>query len=274
VAELSLAQALSLATAARDEGEGAAIVSVVANRGTLPVQLSSRLVVLEKGRIIGSVHPELDPVLVAAARQSLGEKKSRLRSFSGQSGSITSARPANGDLDVFFEVMARPPALFIAGAGHIAVPLAHMGKLLGFKVTVIDDRAAYANRERFPDVDELHVGPYRETLRGLTVDGDTYIVLVTRGHVHDTACLEEVLHSDAPYIGMIGSKRRVRTVLEHISAEGSDTGALKRVHAPIGLDIGAQTPEEIALAVMAEIVRVRRGGTGRSLAVREAAGAE
>jgi xanthine dehydrogenase accessory factor len=231
-------------------------------------------VVLEKGRVIGSVHPDLDSELVSAAHSSLVEKKSRMRSFSAQGGSITSARPGDADLDVFFEVMARPPALIIAGAGHIAVPLAHMGKLLGYKVTVIDDRAAYANRERFPDVDELYVGPYRETLRGLAVDGDTYIVLVTRGHVHDTACLEEVLSSSAPYIGMIGSKRRVRTVLQHLAAEQTDSGALKRVHAPIGLDIGAQTPEEIALAVMAEIVRVRRGGTGRSLAVREAAGAQ
>lgn len=273
MADLSLAQALSIATAARDRGEGAAIVSIVANGGPFPVQPSSRLVVLEKGRIIGSVHPELDPVLVAAARKSLGEKKSRMRSFSGQNGSITTVRLGNGELDVFFEVVGRPPDLIVAGAGHIAVPLAHMAKLLGFRVTVIDDRAAYASRERFPKADELHVGPYRETLRGLTVDTDTYIVLVTRGHVHDTACLEEVLESTSPYIGMIGSRRRVRTVLEHIAAQRSDTGELKRVFAPIGLDIGAQTPEEIALAVMAEIVRVRRGGTGRSLAVREAAGA-
>ena len=121
-----------------------------------------------------------------------------------------------------------------------------------------------ATRERFPDAQDLLVGPYRETVRGLQMDEDTYVVLVTRGHVHDQACLEEVAATEARYVGMIGSKRRVRTVLEHATANGVDPSALQRVRAPIGLDIGARTPAEIAIAIMAEIINVRRQGSCRT----------
>jgi xanthine dehydrogenase accessory factor len=270
VAELHLQEALSLAIDAQKEGQGAAIVAVVANRGPLPIRPSMRLVVLQSGEVHGSIHPLLDGAAGESARQCLIEKRSRIRSFLWTDDGYGLAGTSGGELDLFIEVLASPPRLVIAGAGHIAVPLAHMGKVLGFTVTVLDDRAAYANRERFPDTDFLCVGPYRETIRNLDTDADTYIVLVTRGHVHDTACLEEVINSQAPYIGMIGSKRRVRTVLEHVREAHPEWTTSERLYAPVGLDIGAQTPEEIALAVLAEIVKVRRGRTGRSLALREA----
>lgn len=243
------------------------MVNVVSNRTGLDLSLTDRLLIRGSGAIEGSIHPELDGSLIALARESLTEKRSRLRSLDVRNGSITQVPAQQGDLDAYFEVLARAPQLIVVGAGHIAVPLVAIAAILDFSVIVVDDRPEFANSERFPNAASILVGPYRETVRDLKVDEDTYAVLVTRGHVHDQACLEELIDTPVAYIGMIGSKRRVRTVVEHLREKGTSEGQLTRVWAPIGLDLGAQTPAEIALAIVAEIVRVRRGGTEGSLSV-------
>jgi xanthine dehydrogenase accessory factor len=172
----------------------------------------------------------------------------------------TETRPA-----VFIEVLVAPPTLFIAGAGHIAMPLSKMGAMLGFRVVVLDDRPTFANEERFPEADEVIAAPFAATLAGYPLDSQTYVVLMTRGHAHDLECLTEVIDKPVAYLGMIGSQRRVKGVLELVKEKGHADELLARVHAPIGLDIGALAPEEIALSVLAEVVKARRGGTGRSL---------
>lgn len=182
---------------------------------------------------------------------------------------LTYATP-QGPVTVFVEVQQRPPELIIVGAGHIAVPLAQIGKLCGFTVTVLDDRPQYANRERFPQADEVLATPLRETMRRWVaenrLDRDSYVVLVTRGHQHDIDCLLEILDHPVAYIGMIGSQRRVRTVFDLLSAEmGIPPEKFDRVYAPIGIDIGAHTPAEIAVCIMAEIINVMRGGPARSI---------
>lgn len=178
-----------------------------------------------------------------------------------------------GALPVYVESQARPPHLIIVGAGHIAAPLARLGRLLDFRVTVIDDRPAFANRARFPDADALIVDYFRPALAALPLDRQSYVVLVTRGHQHDVDSLLTILDRSTAYIGMIGSARRVRAVFELLEREqGIDPVRLDRVHSPIGLDIGAETPTEIAVAIMAEIIKVRRGGTGISLTDRERRG--
>jgi len=155
------------------------------------------------------------------------------------------------------------------GAGHLAVPLVKFAKILGFHVTVMDDRVVYANRERFPEADEVLVGDMAGTLRGLEITPQTYIVLITRGHQFDEPCLREVIHSPAKYIGMIGSRRRIKACFIRFRDEdGIPEELLKRVYAPIGLDIGSESPEEIALSIVAEMVKVRRGGSAQSLAAR------
>jgi xanthine dehydrogenase accessory factor len=269
VSGVSLGAALAAALAARERGEGAVIVNVTADRTGHFSSRSGRMVVFERSRRLGSIDRAVDSVVEETARNCLRERRSRMRSFQVDDEGARSLGAQGGNVDVFFEVLSRPPRIIIVGAGHIGVPLAHIATLLDFDVTVLDDRQEYANRERFPTANSILVGPYRETLATVPVDGDTFIVLVTRGHVHDLACLEEVVASGAAYIGMIGSKRRVRTVLDHAREHGADEEALRSIFAPVGLDIGAQTPQEIAVAVMAEIIRVRRGGTGNSLALRE-----
>ncbi|RME45994.1 MAG: hypothetical protein D6796_09600, partial [Caldilineae bacterium] len=174
---------------------------------------------------------------------------------------------AEGQLEIFVEVQQRPPTLLIVGAGHVAQPLAQLGKLIDFEVAVLDDRPQFANRQRFPTADQVIAAPFIEALRRWPIDSNTAIVLVTRGHQFDVACLLEVLDSPARYIGMIGSKRRVRAVFELLQRERDiSPRQLARVHAPIGLDIGAETPAEIAVSIIAEIINRYRGGRAPSLA--------
>ncbi|MGH2541616.1 MAG: XdhC family protein [Ardenticatenaceae bacterium] len=173
------------------------------------------------------------------------------------------------------EVLGTLPTLLIVGAGHIAQPLARLGKLCGFRVIVLDDRPRYANPDRFPEADEVLAEPFTEALQRLALDSDTYIVLVTRGHAHDVECLVEVLDRPHAYIGMVGSKRRVQAVWTLLEKEKQIARErLGRVYAPIGLDLGAESPAEIAVAIMAEIILVRRGGAAAPLsdALRERGG--
>ncbi|HLJ65791.1 MAG TPA: XdhC/CoxI family protein [Chloroflexota bacterium] len=266
---LGLLDAVDAADAFRARGLSTAIASIVADRSPSALPAGARVVVAESGEMEGSLGPIVDPVLRRDAGAVLAAGRSELRSYDAGADDLVPARVGRGNLDVFFELRPLPPHLVIVGAGHIAQPLAQMAKILEFQVTVVDDRARYANRLRFPDADEIAVGPYGETVAGLPIGASSCVVLVTRGHVHDQACLVEVLRSRAPYIGMIGSKRRVRTVLSHLRELGFDRAALRRVYAPIGIDIGSQTPAEIALAILAEIVNLRRGGRAPSLALRE-----
>lgn len=264
-----LAGVVAPVLAAMESSQNAVIATLVAG-GSLPnLKLGARLLVYEHDEPVGAVHPALDPVIITDARTALAQKRSGVRSYRLTEEGIEYAGVQGGDVDVFFEVIRGPSTLIIVGAGHIAVPLAAFGSLLDFEVIVVDDRQEFVTKERFPTADQLLAGPYRETVAAIPIDDDTCIVLVTRGHVHDQACLEQVLDSPAAYIGMIGSQRRVRTVMRHAKERGYDVAKLERVFAPIGLDIGSHTPAEIALAIMGEIVNLQRGGRAPSSALQE-----
>jgi xanthine dehydrogenase accessory factor len=219
-----------------------------------PDESPAHRLILGDGQTIGSLGDEdLDTVATSQAREALREGISR--TIPG-----TDVQPA-----VFIDVQTTPPTLLIAGGGHIAVPLARMGTMLGFRVVVVDDRPVFANNERFPDADEVIAAPFGETLASYPFDEQTYVTIMTRGHAHDLECLLQMIDKPVAYIGMIGSRRRVKGVLGMVQEKGHAEELLARVHAPIGLDIGGRTPEEIALSVMAEVVQARRGGSGESL---------
>ena len=174
----------------------------------------------------------------------------------------------NGEVvEVYFEIRRPVQDLIVVGAGHIAQPLAHVGALMGFRVTVIDDRPDFATRERFPDAERVLRADFADPFREAPLTERSHLLLVTRGHKYDYACLLIALRMDPPpaYIGMIGSRRRVRATYVQLLDEGIDRALLDRIYAPVGLDVGAETPEEIAVAVAAELVKVRRGGTAASL---------
>jgi xanthine dehydrogenase accessory factor len=161
---------------------------------------------------------------------------------------------------VFLDPVSGMQHLVIAGAGHIAQPLAKLGSMLGFRVTVIDDRSSFANRERFPSADQIIVKPFGAAIDSLHLDRHCYVVSVTRGHAFDDETVRAALRQPGCFIGMIGSRRRVKATLARLQEEGFDPQLLDEIHAPLGLDIGAQTPEEIAISIMAEIVRELRTG--------------
>jgi xanthine dehydrogenase accessory factor len=240
-----------------EANESVALVTVVKAGGVYAPNLGNKaLIWLNKAPLGELVSGSLNIQILAEARECLSARRPQLLTY----------RDQNGTLDVFVEIQRRPPTLFIVGAGHVAVPLAQLGKMIDFEVVVLDDRPQYANKQRFPMADKVLAQPFRETLQNWPIDNDTFIVLVTRGHSHDVDCLLEVLDSPVRYIGMIGSKRRVQAVFELLEREqGIDPAKFDRVYAPIGLDIGAENPAEIAVAVISEIINVYRNGRAVSL---------
>ncbi len=207
---------------------------------------------------------EIPPAALAQLVEHAREGIPRLFEFDAGALTPVTHVERNGASRIFVDPVAGALRLIIAGAGHIAQPLATLGKLLGFRVTVIDDRASFANRERFPTADEIIVKPFGAAIESLKLDSYCYIVAVTRGHAFDEETLRALLRRPGGFIGgfigMIGSRRRVKATLERLAGEGVAPELLDRVHAPLGLDLGAETPEEIALAIVAEMIRERRLG--------------
>ena len=243
----------------QEEGGAGVLATVVETTNNGALEPGENLLIRDGKPVVGTIRDErLVEAILKEADARLKEEKSKL---------VSLELPDNGGkVEVFFEVLPAPPKLIVVGAGHIAVPLAKFAKLLDFHVTVLDDRILFANRERFPGADDIRVGDMAAELKGLPLTPSTYIVLITRGHKYDDPCLREIVHSQAKYIGMIGSRRRIKALFEKFrNEEKIAEEILQRVYAPIGLDIATETPEEIALSIMAEIVKVRRGGEARSL---------
>jgi len=176
-----------------------------------------------------------------------------------------SDRTIAGATSIYIEVVEAKPVFIVVGGGHIGRSLAKLADFLDFHVVVIDDREDFADPERIPEADEIICEDFTTALGRYPMDANTSVVMVTRGHKQDETSLRASLGRGAGYIGMIGSKRRTATVLEHLREEGYDAPELARIHTPIGLDIGAETPEEIAISIMAEVIQLRRGGTGKSM---------
>ena len=238
----------------------AAVVATVVDAGNCPDAAAGDKCFIRDGAV--SVCNIRNQELLQAV---LHEAETRLRKEECRQVALT-LPGTDSSAEVFFEVITAMRKVIIVGAGHLAIPLVKFAKILGFHITVLDDRVIYANRERFPDVDEVLAGDMAETLRGIEITPQTYIVLITRGHQFDEPCLREIIHSPAKYIGMIGSKRRIKACFIRFRDEdGIPEELLKKVYAPIGLDIKAESPEEIALSIISEMVKVRRGGTAQSL---------
>ena len=168
---------------------------------------------------------------------------------------------------IFVDVQMGVQTLLIVGAGHIAQPLCEIGAMLGFHTVVVDDRWAFANRERFPNAADIRVGPFEDVLNSLNINEQTFVVVVTRGHVWDETAVKTALKKNPAYIGMIGSRRRSKTTLERLVEQGYQPEDVARVHTPLGLDIAAETPAEIAVAIAAEIIRARRKGPADTLSL-------
>jgi len=210
----------------------------------LPPLLEGHLFITEEGDVIGEIK----------GLQDLESLKNELKGFS----SLSMLLNVENGKEIFVELIEREPLLFVFGGGHIAQELVPLAKRVGFKVVVIDDREDFANKERFPLADEVIVEDFEKVSQRVRVEEDSFLVIVTRGHLHDYTVIKQFLRSPARYIGMIGSRKKRDIIFEQLLSEGFSEEELKRVHSPIGLPIGAETPAEIAVSIVAELIKVRR----------------
>jgi len=189
------------------------------------------------------------------------EQPRRLTFNLGQDAAYDNGLICGGQLDVFVEPVLPIPHAFIFGAGHISKSLSQVATLAGFATVVVDNRESFANRDRFPEAAAVHAAEYEEVFPQLAINETSYVIIVTRGHRDDMRVLKLAIATPARYLAMIGSKRKVLNVIRELEKEGVERAALEKIHAPMGLDIGAISPEEIAISVTAEMIAVRRGAT-------------
>jgi len=248
-----------------NKGETIALATIVETKGSTPREVGAKMVVGKDGLIAGTIGGGItEAKVIEEVKQALKEGKGKLITYhlTKEQAALDEGAICGGEMKVFVDVLQSKEEVLIFGAGHIAVCVFKLAKMVGFKVTVVDSRKEFANQDRFPEADEIIAEDTEKALRHLDITPSTYIIVVTRGHLKDEEVLASVVRSNAAYIGMIGSRKKNTTVFQHLEEQGISAQELKKVHAPIGMDIGAQTPEEIAVSIMAEIIQVRRGKKG------------
>jgi xanthine dehydrogenase accessory factor len=263
-----LEDVLTAASDALTRGETVALVTIVRVLGSTPQRVGAKMLVYADGRTVGTIGGGCyESEAFWKARDAITSGRPALMRFdltddiAGESGLI-----CGGQMDVFVEPLAPSPHLYIAGGGHVGLHLARAAAEVGFRIHVVDDREKYASAERFPDAEEVVVDSIPAWLEQAALAPPAYVAIVTRGHQHDLAALRAVATRELRYVGLIGSRAKVTRIFDALREEGMPDDALRHVHAPIGLDLGAVTPAEIAVSIVAELVAVRHGkldaGTG------------
>jgi len=244
----------------RREGKRAALATIVHTNGSIPSYESSRMLVREDGSIAGTIGGGcVEAEVWAAAKEVMRAEAPRKMVFNlNNEANYDNGLICGGTLEIFVEPILPQPTLYIFGGGHVSIALARAANTAGFAIGVIDDREAFANKERFPMAKEVYTS-YEEAFKKLQPNDSTYLVIVTRGHKDDMRVLAWAARTRARYIGMIGSKRKVISVYKALEKEGYRPEEFERVHAPVGLEIGALLPEEIAISIAAELIAIRRG---------------
>lgn len=244
-------------------GRRGAIATIVNVRGSIPSFKTAKMLVRDDGSIVGTIGGGcVEAEVWQAAREVMESEKPRTLTFDlNQDPKYDTGLVCGGTLEVFIEAVLPPAMLYIFGAGHVAMHLCHIASRAGFEVVIADDRTSYATNERFPAAREILALDFDAAMQKLDPNENSYVVIVTRGHRDDMRMLRWAVQTRARYVGMIGSTRKVIEIFKALQKEGLAAGLFDRVHAPIGLDIGAVTPEEIAVAITAELISVRRHAT-------------
>ena len=247
-------------TRIRSGGGSAALGTVVQVKGSTPREVGSKILIKGDGAVLGSIGGGvLEATICREAMSVLREGKAKMLHFDLTGEEVEADQMlCGGEMDIFIEPIVPQPTLYIFGAGHISRSISKTAKMIGFRVVVIDDRAEFANPERFPEADEILTDDFSAALSRLRINDSAYLAIVTRGHKFDEKVLEWAVKTEARYIGMIGSKKKNEVIFAHLRSKGIHKDILKRVHAPIGLDIGAETPEEIAVSIVAELITFKR----------------
>lgn len=243
-----------------------ALCTIVKASGSTPRHSTSKMLVHLDGRILGSVGGgELENRVIQEALASLRDGKPRNLTYRMTNPERGDPGLCGGQVEVFVEPILPTPMLVVVGGGHVGKAVAHLAKWLGFRVAVSDDRPEFCTPEANPEADEFYPVPLAELPLNLTITPQTAIVLTTRGSNVDVAGLPALLDTQAGYIGVIGSRRRWNTTVRELNQQGISDEKLKHIHSPIGLGIGAETPEEIAVSILAEILMLRADGSGRPM---------
>jgi xanthine dehydrogenase accessory factor len=245
---------------ARRSGNRAALATLVVRKGSTPRKDAAKMLIYEDGRQIGTIGGGCTEAEVCSeAILVMRSEKPKLLHFDlTDEDADESALLCGGTMEVYVEPILPDPTLIIFGAGHIGQAIEAIAGMIGFRVSVADDRIKYANAARFPQAEALYVGTWDEIFGKLPVLESTYLLIATRGHQYDLACLRFSLQSPAHYIGLLGSRRKTGLLFEALEKEGMDKASFQRVYSPVGLEIGSETPEEIAVSIAAELVAVRK----------------
>jgi xanthine dehydrogenase accessory factor len=245
----------------RRDGRRGAVATIVSAQGSIPSFKTAKMLVRDDGTIVGTIGGGcVEAEVWQAAREVMEQERPRTLSFNlNQNPKYDTGLICGGTLDIFLEPVLPAALLYIFGAGHVAASLYRVANDAGFEITVVDDRGTYANRERFPAAREIIAEDYEKAMARLAPNESSYIVIVTRGHRDDMRVLRWAVQTPARYVGMIGSKRKTIAIFRELQNEGLPANLFDRVHAPVGLDIGAVTPEEIAVSITAELIAQRRG---------------
>jgi xanthine dehydrogenase accessory factor len=259
---------MKLLAEAEERGEAVALCTVVESSGSAPRHAGSKMLVFPDRRIVGSVGGgEIENRSIQAAVETLEDGKPRLLTISLMDPEQGDAGVCGGQVKVFVEPVVERPLLLVVGGGHVGKAVAHLAAWLGWRVAVSDDRPEFCTPEANPDAHLFHVGPMAEIPQKFKITLRTVIVVVTRGSEVDVQGLPVLLDTPAGYIGVIGSRRRWAMTRQTLLEAGAAEEKLNRVHSPIGLEIHAETPEEIAVSIMAEVLSVKNGGTGKSMSM-------
>jgi xanthine dehydrogenase accessory factor len=244
----------------RRAGRRAALATIVHARGSIPSFESAKMLVRDDGTIAGTIGGGcVEAEVWQAAREVMEDEKPRTLTFNlNHDPKYDSGLVCGGTLDIYLEPILPVQTLYIFGAGHVAHSLYRTARMANFDVVVVDDRESYANRERFPEARDVYAGDFERVIAQLAPNHSSYLVIVTRGHRDDMRVLRWAVETPAKYIGMIGSERKVIETYKQLQREGVAANKLARVYAPVGLNIGAITPEEIAIAIVAEMIAIRR----------------
>jgi xanthine dehydrogenase accessory factor len=244
----------------RKLGQKCAVATIVQVNGSIPSFESAKILVREDGSFMGTVGGGcVEAEVWNAAREVIETEKPRHLSFSlGQDAAYDEGLICGGQLNIFVEPVIPQPRAFIFGGGHVSKGISKIATLAGFSTSIIDNREAFANAERFPEAEATYAEEYEDVFPKLPVNSSSYIIIVTRGHRDDMRVLRWAVNTPAKYIAMIGSKRKTISVVHELEKEGISREAFDKVFAPMGLEIGAEMPEEIAISVVAEMIAVRR----------------
>ncbi len=250
----------------RKAGRRAALATIVKRTGSTPRKDNAKMLIREDGSSVGSVGGGcVEAEAWQLAKQVIASGRSdNLRYQMTDEEAESEGLVCGGSVEIFVEPIMPNPRLVILGAGHVGQAVAEAVNRVGFDVSVVDDRESFASPERFPPATEIRVQPFEDGLGDLKIVPDDFVLIVTRGHSHDQVALESAIRTEAGYVGLVGSRRKIQILVKNLLEAGHGVEAFRNLYAPIGLDIGSETPQEIAVSVAAEMIALRKGSHQRS----------